>query len=1515
MSVRSSVSSRALQRFLFLFITIILSSTGSRAQSQSTNIEVSSAIQQSSVSRIGVTLSGVELEDAFQRQSKSRGLNPAVFREELVGALKELHPGTIRMEFPDLGQQPAGKFSVSSAAESGKSVSGSGYGLGEFLQLCAEAGSDPWLRIPSGTTPGEMRELVEYLTGTGSDPWSAARIGGGQSEPWTEVFGKIHVELGNESVTGVAASERMEAGVYADRANADYGAARQTAGFDGSKFDLMLSGAGVSAEWVAAVLGQSREQDSVAIAADLPWPGAGTSQAELYGALLAGPEAMDSTGGVVSREVARLARVSSVAARGTSVNVGRSQLSLAEGSEQLAQSWGAGLAQAEHLLQMIAMGVRYQNGSVLTENSLYCVDGSQAGNCRSSQFLTEALANGVIGGTMLQTVQTGANPSWSQVLSGEAVRAHALQSFAFAEAGKVSLVVFNLSRTAELPLTFSGRNAPAGDVQMTQIAPREITNSNESGAELRPSTQTLSASDVSGGLTLPPFSMTLLRWTSAGAAQTLSNSAPARTPHAALAGTPQAPPKLTKAVQVLAATPSDSSQTVFNCPDGFASTGACGVSLIGSGGEPFAIVGSNNGSTPGLSGTQVDLIPVGASHNAISLNYTTPVNVQDFTASYTFVPNGWNLAFVLQNNTNTAASGGLKAAFSAGAGCEAGFYQGFTTNNLSTNNIFALALSEQDSLTAGVWNFTYSGVQIFSAGQSPCNPDLGGSVAYVGQNKISTSPVPLTLSTGAANGCLLGNGCSTTTGHTYSATITYDGSTVTLKLCDVTAGGACFTHTWPNVDIPAMVGSNTAYLGLTAGSGNAAMQVPLLIGSSVYTAGNSGSSTAATPTFSVPAGTYATAQTVTISDTTSGATIYYTTDGTTPTTSSTKYTTPLVLNSSGTFTVQAIAVASGSSNSAVATVVYTIHPTLAKPIFSPVAGSYTTSQTVTISDVSTTTIYYTTDGSVPTTSSTPYSGPVTVASNETINAIAVLSGFTNSPVVTAAYTIQTPPTTGTVINYTGGFAASQGQVILNGNTQLNGTALQLTNGGSDQASAAWFVTPVNIQSFTTKFTFQLSNPAADGITFAIQNQDTAALGDMGGGLGYQHIPTSVAVKFDLYNNAGEGTNSTGLYTDGAAPTIPAIDLTPSGVNLHSGDTMAVQLTYDGTNLAMTITDTVTQATFSTSWAIDIPATVGGNTAYVGFTAGTGGLTSSQEILTWTYAPGTVAPVLPTPTFSVAAGIYTTAQTVTITTSTRDETIYYTTDGTTPTTSSTPYTAAIVVNGTEILKAIGAAPGFTNSPVATAAYTIATAAINFANGFSGSGGQMTLNGDAQLNGSGLLLTGPSSYEIGTAWYATPVNVQAFTTDFTFQLSNALADGFTFAIQNNNADAVGAVGGGLGYESIPNSIAVKFDLYSNGGEGTDSTGLYTAGAVPTTPATDMTSSGVNLHSGDTMAVHMVYNGTTLTMTITDTVTNASFSNSWTINIPATVGSNTAYVGFTGGTGWETASQKILTWTYTP
>ena len=204
-----------------------------------------------------------------------------------------------------------------------------------------------------------------------------------------------------------------------------------------------------------------------------------------------------------------------------------------------------------------------------------------------------------------------------------------------------------------------------------------------------------------------------------------------------------------------------------------------------------------------------------------------------------------------------------------------------------------------------------------------------------------------------------------------------------------------------------------------------------------------------------------------------------------------------------------------------------------------------------------------------------------------------------------------------------------GALVLNGNAQLNGSMLELTDNNLNEDSSAWYATRVNVQNFATDFTFHLSpGVTADGFTFALQSNSTAALGIFGGGMGYGPvdagdpggIPNSIAVKFDLFDNVGEGINSTGLFINGAAPNIPSVDLTPSGIDLHSGDVFAAHITYDGTNLVLTLTDTVTNAVFTNSWPIDIPATVGAPTAYAGFTGGTGGLAVATDILTWTLGP-------------------------------------------------------------------------------------------------------------------------------------------------------------------------------------------------------------------------------------------------------------------------------------------------------
>jgi hypothetical protein len=86
------------------------------------------------------------------------------------------------------------------------------------------------------------------------------------------------------------------------------------------------------------------------------------------------------------------------------------------------------------------------------------------------------------------------------------------------------------------------------------------------------------------------------------------------------------------------------------------------------------------------------------------------------------------------------------------------------------------------------------------------------------------------------------------------------------------------------------------------------------------------------------------------------------------------------------------------------------NPSIASiPVLSLSSGTYTSAQTVAITtNTPSATIYYTTDGSQPTTSSAVYAGPITVSSSETINAITVAPGFATSSVGTASYTISTP---------------------------------------------------------------------------------------------------------------------------------------------------------------------------------------------------------------------------------------------------------------------------------------------------------------------------------------------------------------------------------------------------------------------------------------------------------------------------------------------------------------------------
>ena len=179
------------------------------------------------------------------------------------------------------------------------------------------------------------------------------------------------------------------------------------------------------------------------------------------------------------------------------------------------------------------------------------------------------------------------------------------------------------------------------------------------------------------------------------------------------------------------------------------------------------------------------------------------------------------------------------------------------------------------------------------------------------------------------------------------------------------------------------------------------------IGAGTFFLTSGGNPTAATPTFNPTPGTFNSPQQIALSDTTAGAVIYYTTDGSTPSTGSSVYGSAIQVNA--TTTIKAIAVASGYNNSSVAGGTFTITlPTAATPTFSPTPGTFNAPQSVTLSDTTAgAVVYCTTDGSTPSTES-PVCTSVQVNTTTTIQAIAVATGFNNSAVASGTFTITLP---------------------------------------------------------------------------------------------------------------------------------------------------------------------------------------------------------------------------------------------------------------------------------------------------------------------------------------------------------------------------------------------------------------------------------------------------------------------------------------------------------------------------
>ena len=211
---------------------------------------------------------------------------------------------------------------------------------------------------------------------------------------------------------------------------------------------------------------------------------------------------------------------------------------------------------------------------------------------------------------------------------------------------------------------------------------------------------------------------------------------------------------------------------------------------------------------------------------------------------------------------------------------------------------------------------------------------------------------------------------------------------------------------------------------------------------------------------------------------------------------------------------------------------------------------------------------------------------------------------------------------------------------MNGGAAVANNVLTLTDRNNGEARTAFYNTPVPVNGqFTANFTYQdvggsvNSTNFADGAAFILQNAGggATAIGGGGGGFGYAGMTPSAAIEFNVYTGHTIGTN---YATGGATGTY---NLT-GAVNVSSGDPINVTVVYNGsTQLTETLTDATTLATYSTTYTVgSLATTTGGNTAYVGFGGGTGGLNANQTISNFNFSSGAVN-ILPVATpLTVAA---------------------------------------------------------------------------------------------------------------------------------------------------------------------------------------------------------------------------------------------------------------------------------------
>jgi chitodextrinase len=362
-------------------------------------------------------------------------------------------------------------------------------------------------------------------------------------------------------------------------------------------------------------------------------------------------------------------------------------------------------------------------------------------------------------------------------------------------------------------------------------------------------------------------------------------------------------------------------------------------------------------------------------------NISSGTNITVSTLADTVAPN---------NVTNLVASNILATSLSLSWSASTSpdtvgydIYNGLTLLTTVTGTSYSVT-----GLTANT-NYTFN----VKAKDGYNNVASGASVAVTTANVDTTAPNDVTgLSAGTA----------TVNSIPVGWTLSSSSDVANYEVAYSSNGGSTWTVASALVN-----NSSTSYTitGLTTGTTYTIRVVAIDTSGNRSTGATITKATSSSASYTVSAspssGTYNATQNVILSVNPTGATIYYTTNGTTPTTSSSVYSTPIVVSAN--MTIKFFAQDGSGNATSVQTATYTIDTVAPTVTIQPVTGTYNSTQSVQITS-NEGTIYYTTDGTTPTTSSTVYSGAISVSSTKTIKYL-VVDAAGNQTTGSATYTI------------------------------------------------------------------------------------------------------------------------------------------------------------------------------------------------------------------------------------------------------------------------------------------------------------------------------------------------------------------------------------------------------------------------------------------------------------------------------------------------------------------------------